>query len=100
MKSHYCIDKGDVRVIRPLCYVREASTRDFSQSSSFPIINENCPACFEEPKVVTRLLYIFACLTSTFNTGKSSHKKTIGTGRGDGSSSVSQHQKGTDTIDA
>jgi hypothetical protein len=50
MKANYTIEAGDVRVIRPLVYVREKSTRDFSQESRLPIINENCPACFEQPK--------------------------------------------------
>jgi len=51
MKANYKIEAGDVRVIRPLIYVREHMTRDFSQTSKLPIINENCPACFEQPKV-------------------------------------------------
>ena len=51
MKANYTIEAGDVRVIRPLVYVRERSTRDFSQEVRLPVINENCPACFEEPKV-------------------------------------------------
>ena len=51
MKANYTIEAGDVRVIRPLVYVREKSTRDFSQEAHLPVINENCPACFEEPKV-------------------------------------------------
>ena len=51
MKANYTIEAGDVRVIRPLVYVREKSTRDFSQEVHLPVINENCPACFEEPKV-------------------------------------------------
>lgn len=52
MKANYKIDAGDVSVIRPLAYVREFATRDFSQQHSLPIINENCPACFEQPKVI------------------------------------------------
>jgi tRNA(Ile)-lysidine synthase TilS/MesJ len=51
MKANYQIEAGDVRVIRPFIYVRETTTRDFSQQSKLPIINENCPACFEQPKV-------------------------------------------------
>jgi tRNA(Ile)-lysidine synthase TilS/MesJ len=56
MKANYTIDAGDIKVIRPLIYVRERATRDFSQQSGLPIINENCPACFEQPKVVLNLL--------------------------------------------
>lgn len=55
MKANYSIDAGDVRVIRPLIYVRESATRDFAKSSHLPIINENCPACFEEPKERARV---------------------------------------------
>ncbi len=57
MKANYKIEAGDVRVIRPLIYVREHMTRDFSQASKLPIINENCPACFEQPKVFTLFPY-------------------------------------------
>lgn len=55
MKANYTIEAGDVRVIRPFIYLRESSTRDFSQSVQLPIINENCPACFEEPKERARM---------------------------------------------
>eukprot|EP00608_Synchroma_pusillum_P005484 CAMPEP_0198431568 /NCGR_PEP_ID=MMETSP1452-20131203/19457_1 /TAXON_ID=1181717 /ORGANISM="Synchroma pusillum, Strain CCMP3072" /LENGTH=254 /DNA_ID=CAMNT_0044152029 /DNA_START=14 /DNA_END=775 /DNA_ORIENTATION=- len=55
MKAHYEAEAGDVRVIRPLAYVRESMTRDFSVSSGLPVINENCPACFEEPKERARV---------------------------------------------
>lgn len=73
MKANYKIEAGDVRVIRPLIYVREHMTRDFSQTSKLPIINENCPACFEQPKVSTSLaefcsvLFRF-CLDNTMST--------------------------------
>lgn len=50
MKANYKIEAGDVRVIRPLCYAREALTKDFARTNRLPVINENCPACFEEPK--------------------------------------------------
>jgi len=55
MKANYNIEAGDVRVIRPLIYVREQVTRDFSHDSKLPIINENCPACFEQPKERDRI---------------------------------------------
>lgn len=50
MKASYMINQGDLRVIRPLAYTREKETRDFSYAAGLPVINENCPACFEEPK--------------------------------------------------
>lgn len=50
MKANYEIEAGDVRVIRPLCYAREALTKEFARTNRLPLVNENCPACFEEPK--------------------------------------------------
>jgi len=44
--------EGDLRVIRPFVYVRETDTRSFAESANLPIIPENCPACFEAPKVI------------------------------------------------
>ncbi len=49
MKAHYRIDQGDLRVIRPLVYARERQLRDFARVSGLPVIEENCPACFEAP---------------------------------------------------
>jgi hypothetical protein len=43
----------DLRVIRPFVYVREKSLRQFAESRDLPVIPENCPACFEAPKVST-----------------------------------------------
>eukprot|EP00976_Prorocentrum_cordatum_P065144 1177789-Prorocentrum_minimum.AAC.2 len=50
MKASYTTDDGNLRVIRPLVSTREVLTRDFSYAASLPVINENCPACFEAPK--------------------------------------------------
>lgn len=49
MKAHYRIDAGDLRVIRPLVYVRERQTTAFAGSAALPVISENCPACFDMP---------------------------------------------------
>lgn len=49
MKVHYLNDAGDIRVIRPLCYVRERQTHDFALNAGLPVISENCPACFAKP---------------------------------------------------
>lgn len=49
MKAHYVVDDGDLRVIRPLVYSRERQLREFAGSSAFPVIAENCPACFSMP---------------------------------------------------
>jgi tRNA(Ile)-lysidine synthase TilS/MesJ len=43
MKAHYRIDAGDLRVIRPLVYVRERQTRDFAAAAELPVIVDNCP---------------------------------------------------------
>jgi len=50
MKANYTNDAGDIAIIRPLVYVREKALRDFAYASGLPVINENCPACYEEPK--------------------------------------------------
>jgi tRNA(Ile)-lysidine synthase TilS/MesJ len=49
MKAHYTIDAGDLRVIRPLVYVRERQTRDFAERANLPVTQDNCPACFRVP---------------------------------------------------
>ncbi|CAI5724722.1 unnamed protein product [Hyaloperonospora brassicae] len=50
MKAKYWNDQQDVEVLRPLAYVREIELKKFAYDSCLPVINENCPACFEEPK--------------------------------------------------
>ncbi|HEY9198680.1 MAG TPA: ATP-binding protein [Gammaproteobacteria bacterium] len=49
MKAHYLNDAGDVRIIRPLAYVRERQLRAFSEAAGLPVIRDNCPACFRMP---------------------------------------------------
>ena len=49
MKAHYRIDAGDLRVIRPLVYVRERQTLDFARRAGLPVIGDNCPGCFRRP---------------------------------------------------
>eukprot|EP00339_Tiarina_fusa_P025532 CAMPEP_0117004236 /NCGR_PEP_ID=MMETSP0472-20121206/5284_1 /TAXON_ID=693140 ORGANISM="Tiarina fusus, Strain LIS" /NCGR_SAMPLE_ID=MMETSP0472 /ASSEMBLY_ACC=CAM_ASM_000603 /LENGTH=1432 /DNA_ID=CAMNT_0004705139 /DNA_START=23 /DNA_END=4321 /DNA_ORIENTATION=- len=55
MKANYKINAGDLSVIRPLVYCRESLMTNFAKSAKLPIINENCPACFEEPKERARV---------------------------------------------
>ena len=43
--------EGDIRVIRPLVYVREKDLRSFAETQGLPVIAENCPACFDAPTV-------------------------------------------------
>ena len=49
MKAHYINDDGDIRIIRPLVYVRERQLRDFAHQAALPVIQDNCPACFAKP---------------------------------------------------
>lgn len=47
----YIIREGDLRIIRPFVFTRENELRCFAEKSYLPVISENCPACFEAPKV-------------------------------------------------
>ncbi|MEN8169427.1 MAG: ATP-binding protein [Pseudomonadota bacterium] len=49
MKAHYVNDKGDLRIIRPLVYVRERQTAAFAENVALPVVPDNCPACFAKP---------------------------------------------------
>lgn len=49
MKAHYLNDAGDMRVIRPLVYVRERQLEHFAIDANLPVIKDNCPACFLKP---------------------------------------------------
>lgn len=49
MKARYQNDEGDVRVIRPLVYVRERQTAEFAKVAGLPVIPDSCPACFQMP---------------------------------------------------
>ncbi len=51
MKAHYRAKDHDVRVARPLTYAREALTREYAEAAGLPVITDNCPGCFEAPKV-------------------------------------------------
>ena len=54
MKAAYRVD-DKLSVIRPLVYVRESSCDLYAKQADLPVINENCPACFEEPKERARI---------------------------------------------
>jgi len=49
MKAHYLNDTGDIRVIRPLVYVRETQTAAFAAAADLPVVPDSCPACFSKP---------------------------------------------------
>ena len=60
MKLHYLNDADDVRIIRPLGFVRERQLRDFAAEAHLPVIIENCPACFSKPTERQRLKLLLA----------------------------------------
>lgn len=59
MRAKYVANRG-VTVIRPLVYAREHMTKSFAMEANLPVINENCPACFEEPKERARVKKLLA----------------------------------------
>ena len=50
--------EGDLRVIRPFVFVRENQLRQFAEKAKLPVISENCPACFEAPKVSKHMFFL------------------------------------------
>lgn len=49
MKANYTNKDGDIRIIRPLVYVRERQTRDYASEARLPVVPDSCPACFDIP---------------------------------------------------
>ncbi|WP_428087140.1 tRNA 2-thiocytidine biosynthesis TtcA family protein [Candidatus Thioglobus sp.] len=49
MKAHYINDVKDLRIIRPMVYVRERQLADFAKTANLPVIADSCPACFSMP---------------------------------------------------
>ncbi|KAA0441933.1 MAG: tRNA 2-thiocytidine biosynthesis protein TtcA [Candidatus Thioglobus sp.] len=49
MKAHYINDAKDLRVIRPLVYVRERQLADFAAAAELPVIADSCPSCYKIP---------------------------------------------------
>ncbi|MDH5368695.1 MAG: tRNA 2-thiocytidine biosynthesis protein TtcA [Gammaproteobacteria bacterium] len=49
MKANYINQDGDLRIIRPMIYVREHQLTEFSKEKSLPVIPDSCPACFDMP---------------------------------------------------
>jgi len=43
MKAHYINDAKDLRIIRPMVYVRERQLADFAASANLPVIADSCP---------------------------------------------------------
>jgi len=76
MKANYRISDGDLRVIRPLAYVRERQTRDFAKSAGLPVILDSCPACFTMP---TQRQHIKELLASEENSNPQLFKSLLST---------------------
>ncbi len=49
MKACYLNREGDVRIIRPLAYVRETQTAAYAAATDLPVVPDSCPACFSAP---------------------------------------------------
>lgn len=49
MKAQFMNEQKDLRIIRPLIYVREQQTQTFARDANLPVIEETCPACFVKP---------------------------------------------------
>lgn len=49
MKANYTNKEGDVRIIRPMVYVRERQSADFAREAKLPVVPDSCPACFGMP---------------------------------------------------
>ena len=49
MKAQYTHESGDLRVVRPMIYVRERQTDAFAKDAYLPVINEHCPVCAHMP---------------------------------------------------
>jgi len=66
MKCHYRAKEHNVRIIRPLNYVRETLTRQYAILKGLPVIDENCPGCFEQPKERARIKVLLASQEQVF----------------------------------
>lgn len=55
MKAETVVRGGKLRIVRPFVYVREKETKLYARLHNLPVITENCPACFEEPKERARI---------------------------------------------
>eukprot|EP01103_Thecamoeba_quadrilineata_P015083 TRINITY_DN4658_c0_g2_i1.p1 TRINITY_DN4658_c0_g2~~TRINITY_DN4658_c0_g2_i1.p1 ORF type:complete len:974 (+),score=172.47 TRINITY_DN4658_c0_g2_i1:1-2922(+) len=60
MKAHYTVKDGDLRIIRPLVYVRERELATFARNNRLPVVNENCPGCFTAPTERHRIKQLLA----------------------------------------
>ncbi|KAJ0410259.1 hypothetical protein P43SY_002591 [Pythium insidiosum] len=66
MRAKYWNDKKDVEVIRPLIYARDSLLKQFAIDARLPVINENMPTGFEEPKERHRVKRMLSTEESLF----------------------------------
>lgn len=66
MKANSLLKEGDLSIIRPFIYVRELQTKKFAKLNNLPVITENCPACFAEPKERKRMKALLAAQENIF----------------------------------
>ena len=77
MKANYTNDAGDIRIIRPLIYCREKLFKEFALKANLPVIQENCPACFQNPKERQRMKVLLAQQENLFPSLFSSLQKAM-----------------------
>jgi len=75
MKANYTNQDGDIRIIRPMVYVRERQTTDFAKEVALPVIPDSCPACFDMPTEREHMKKLLA-KEETHNTGLFKSLKT------------------------
>lgn len=75
MKANYTNQDGDIRIIRPMVYVRERQTTDFAKEVTLPVIPDSCPACFDMPTEREHMKKLLAN-EETHNTGLFKSLKT------------------------
>jgi len=75
MKANYTNQDGDIRIIRPMIYVREYQTTEFSKENDLPVIPDSCPACFDMPTEREHMKKLLA-EEETHNTGLFKSLKT------------------------
>ena len=77
MKANYVNDAGDIKIIRPLIYWREKLFKDFALKGNLPVIQENCPVFFQNPKERQRMKVLLAQQENLFPSLFSSLQKAM-----------------------
>ena len=75
MKANYTNKDGDIRIIRPMIFVRERQTTEFAKEVILPVIPDSCPACFDMPTEREHMKKLLAN-EETHNTGLFKSLKT------------------------